>query len=389
MLNRNEIGWPGPEALSRVGVPRSQVVLDVVLLGALATWAVSDAYASGHFDDLLRVPLPVLLLAFGAFLLCVFQCTTQRQLLLRSVGLLAVLAAVGWVALMTGAVVMAAVLLIAGAAMAVERLPLWAGLLCAVPLAHFFAIQIPEADTVGIAVAMAGILLGGYAFRLDAQARGAGFRLLAQERAAHEAEAVSAALAERARIAREIHDVLAHSLSAQLVHLEAARIRIERGPEGPFRDELLERVTAARGMARSGLVETRQALSALRGELTPVEEFLREIAAEEGADSVVSGERLSMPPEVSQAVRRVAQEALTNARKHAPGGRVRLLFSYEERGVRLEVRDSGATVHRGELSKSGSGYGLLGMQERAELLGGTLEVGPEGAGFMVRLRVPV
>ncbi|QDY79405.1 sensor histidine kinase [Streptomyces qinzhouensis] len=388
MPNGDVKRWPGQEALSRVGVPRSLLVLDTVLMGSLATWAVSDAYVSGHFDGL-RVALPAVLLALGAFLVCAFQATTRRRQLPLSVGVLVALAAVGWAALTAGAVVMAAVLLIAGAAMAVERLPLWAGLLCAVPLANIFAIRIPEADGVGIAIIMAGILLGGYAFRLDAQARGAGFRLLAQERAAREAEAISAALAERARIAREIHDVLAHSLSAQLVHLEAARIRIERGPEGAFRDELLERVTAARGMARSGLAETRQALSALRGELTPVEEFLREIAAEEGADSVVTGERLSMSPEVSQAVRRVAQEALTNARKHAPGGRVRLLFSYERSGVKLEVRDSGPTVHRGELSESGSGYGLLGMRERAELLGGTLETGPEGAGFLVRLRVPV
>ncbi len=74
---------------------------------------------------------------------------------------------------------------------------------------------------------MAG--LAGYVLRLDAEARGSAQRLLAQERAAREAEAESAALAERARIAREIHDVLAHSLSAQLVHLEAARLLIERG----------------------------------------------------------------------------------------------------------------------------------------------------------------
>ncbi|MGV9311676.1 sensor histidine kinase [Streptomyces sp. NPDC003691] len=388
MLNRIMNGWPGQEALSRVGVPRSELVLDVILLGSLATWAVSDAYASGRFGGV-RIPLPVLALALGALAGSAFQRTTRRHELLRSLALLAALAAVGWAALASGASVMAAVLWIAAAKMAVERLPLWIGLLCAVPLANIFAVQIPEADGLGIAITMAGILLGGYAFRLDAQARGAGFQLLAQERAAREAEAVSAAFAERARIAREIHDVLAHSLSAQLVHLEAARIRIERGPEGPFRDDILERVTAARGMARSGLAETRQALSALRGELTPVEEFLREIAAEEGADSLVTGERRSMPPEVSQAVRRVAQEALTNARKHAPGGRVRMVLAYEERGVKLEVRDSGPTVHRGELSRSGSGYGLLGMRERAELLGGTLEAGPEGAGFMVRLRVPV
>ncbi len=111
-----------------------------------------------------------------------------------------------------------------------------------------------------------GLALAGYVLRLDAEARGSAQRLLAQERAARAAEAESAALAERARIAREIHDVLAHSLSAQLVHLEAARLLIERGAD---RDQILERVVAARGMARDGLAETRQALSALRGRDVP------------------------------------------------------------------------------------------------------------------------
>ncbi|MFE0423754.1 sensor histidine kinase [Streptomyces sp. NPDC058953] len=380
--------WPGREALSELGVPRTQIVLDVVLLGALATWALSSAYASGRLHGWWLI-FPVFALLVGGGTGILLRRTTRDRKLVASAGLIGVLGAMGWASHGVGADVMAALMWISGAALALERLPLLIGLLGAVPLASSFAAQVPEADALGTAITMAGILFGGCALRLDAQARGAGFRLLAQERAAREAEAVSAALAERARIAREIHDVLAHSLSAQLVHLEAARIQIQRGPAGAFRDEILDRVTAARGMARNGLAETRQALSALRGELTPVEEYLREIAAEDGADTLVTGERLAMAPEVSQAVRRVAQEALTNARKHAPGGRVRLLLAYEGSGVRLEVRDSGPTVHSGELSRSGSGYGLLGMRERAELLGGTLEAGPEGAGFAVRLRVPV
>ncbi|MEU5159919.1 sensor histidine kinase [Streptomyces sp. NPDC020875] len=387
MITGKAMRWPGREALSELGVPRSQIVLDVVLLGSLATWALSSAYTSaGLHGWWLLFPVAALLVGAGA--VCGLRRTTRDRRLAVSMGLIVVLGGMGWASYVVGTDVMAAVLWISGAALALERLPLLIGLLMAVPLASSFAIQVPEADALGTAITMAGIVFGGCALRLDAQARGAGFRLLAQERAAREAEAVSAALAERARIAREIHDVLAHSLSAQLVHLEAARIQIERGPEGAFRDEILERVTAARGMARSGLAETRQALSALRGELTPVEDYLREIAAEGGADTVVTGERLAMAPEVSQAVRRVAQEALTNARKHAPGGRVRLLLAYEAGGVRLEIRDSGPAVHSCELSRSGSGYGLLGMRERAELLGGTLEAGPEGAGFLVRLRVP-
>ncbi|MFF5422159.1 sensor histidine kinase, partial [Streptomyces misionensis] len=175
---------------------------------------------------------------------------------------------------------------------------------------------------------------------------------------------------------------------AQLVHLEAARLLIEREPAGEFRDGVLERVVAARSMAREGLAETRQALSALRGEVSPVEDFLRQLVAADPAEVSVEGERRALTAETSQTVRRVAQEALTNVRKHAPGARVLVRLEYLPDEVALEVRDSGG-VPGSELAGSGSGYGLLGMRERAELMGGTLEAGPAEEGFVVSLRVPV
>ncbi|MFF0449267.1 sensor histidine kinase [Streptomyces sp. NPDC004609] len=376
--------WPARESLSRIGVPRSRIAVDVLLLSGLATWAVSSAYTSDVFRGW-RAVLPVLGLMICVVAVLGFHRTTTDNRLSVSLALLTVLAALGWAGYWAGASITAAVLWITVSALAVERLPIVFGLVTGLLMAGSFSMLL--GDVLGTVITAAGMLLGGCTLRQDAEARGAGFRLLAQERAARRAEAVSAALAERARIAREIHDVLAHSLSAQLVHLEAARIQIERGPEGPFRDQILERVVAARGMAREGLAETRQALSALRGEMVPVEDYLREIAAEDGAETVVAGERRPLPAEASQAVRRVAQEALTNARKHAPGARVRMTFAYEEGGVTLEVRNWGTTASGGELGASGSGYGLLGMRERAELLGGALEAGPEGEGFMVRLRV--
>jgi signal transduction histidine kinase len=232
----------------------------------------------------------------------------------------------------------------------------------------------------------AGLLLGGYTVRLDAEARAATHRLLEQERAARKAEAESAALAERARIAREIHDVLAHSLSAQSVHLEATRLLIERGAE---RELVLERVVAARRMAREGLAETRQALSALRGDLTPVEDFLHDLVAAEGAQLEVGGEPRKLAAEAGLAVRRVAQEAMTNVRKHAPGARIALRLEYRPGEVELEFRDFGGRAPvDNSLGASGAGYGLRGMRERAELLGGALDAGPAEEGFVVRLRVP-
>lgn len=97
-------------------------------------------------------------------------------------------------------------------------------------------------------------------------------------------------------------------------------------------------------MARDGLAETRQALSALRGDLTPLEEFLAQLVETAGgtAEVTITGERRPLPAEASQAVRRVAQEALTNARRHAPGAGVRVRLDYAAREVVLDVRDSGA-----------------------------------------------
>ncbi|MFF3398711.1 sensor histidine kinase [Streptomyces sp. NPDC002659] len=377
--------WPTREALSRLGVPRVRIALDIAVLAGLAAWAVYSAYDAEVFHGPGAV-LPPLGLLCSAAAVFGFHRTTLANRLGPSLGLVAALAAVGAAAYIAGAAVPAMVLWISASVTAMERLPLFAGLGTAAVMSVGFALA--DDSELGAYFTIAAVLLGGYSLRLDAQARGAGFRLLAQERAAREAEATSVALAERARIAREIHDVLAHSLSAQLVHLEAARIQIERGPQGPFREQILERVVAARVMAREGLAETRQALSALRGEMAPVEDYLRELAVADGAETEVTGERRRLTAEASQAVRRVAQEALTNARKHAPGAKVRIRLAYEKDEVALEVRDSGAGAHGGELGASGSGYGLLGMRERAELLGGTLEAGPEGEGFVVRLRVP-
>ncbi|WP_326653071.1 MULTISPECIES: histidine kinase [unclassified Streptomyces] len=377
--------WPTREALSRLGIPRVRTALDVTLLAGLSAWAVYSAYDADVFHGRGAV-LPPLGLLCCVLAALSFQRTTLANRLLPSLGLIGGIVAVGMGAYAAGTAVPAMVPLISASLMATERLPLMAGLGSVAVMSPGFALT-ADSD-LGAVCAIAAVLLGGCSLRLDAQARGAGFRLLAQERAAREAEATSAALAERARIAREIHDVLAHSLSAQLVHLEAARLQIEREPEGPFRAQILERVVAARSMAREGLEETRQALSALRGEMVPVEDYLRELAVADGAETGVRGERRQLTAEASQAVRRVAQEALTNVRKHAPGARVRMLLTYAEAEVALEVRDSGTTTKTGEVGATGAGYGLLGMRERAELLGGTLEAGPEGEGFVVRLRVP-
>ncbi|MGW3443478.1 sensor histidine kinase [Streptomyces sp. NPDC001076] len=375
--------WPSREALSREGLtrPRRSLAWGVRLIVlALLLWS---AFNQSHVHGW-GVAAAVAGVFVTALVSWGFFRTTYAHRLGPSLALITVLLVIAVVAEISGFRGPALVIWCGCGISALERLPVAIALpVASVGLASYSAFNNDVWLTT--AATVVGMALAGYVMRLDAEARGSAQRLLAQERAARAAEAESAALAERARIAREIHDVLAHSLSAQMVHLEAARLLIERGAD---REQILERVVAARGMARDGLAETRQALSALRGELTPLEDFLTELVGSTGgAEVTVTGDRRSLPAEASQTVRRVAQEALTNVRKHAHGAKVQVRLDYSEHEVTLKVRDSGGRP--GELSGAGGGYGLLGMRERAELLGGSLEAGRDDEGFEVRLRVPV
>ncbi|MEU7087381.1 sensor histidine kinase [Streptomyces achromogenes] len=375
--------WPSREALGPIGLSRPRRLLAWtvrLLVLSMLLWAAFSQRHVGPWGALTAAAG----VALAALVSWAFFRTTYEHRLVPSLALMGVLLGIAATAEATGFNGPALVIWCGCGVSALERLPLGTSVpVATAALASYSAFT--DDAWLTTAATVAGLALAGYVLRLDAEARGNAQRLLAQERAAREAEAESAALAERARIAREIHDVLAHSLSAQLVHLEAARLLIENGAD---RERILERVVAARGMARDGLAETRQALSALRGELTPLEDFLTELArTADGAEVTVTGERRPLSAEASQAVRRVAQEALTNVRKHAHGARVDVRLDYNEHEVTLNVRDSGGRP--GELDGSGGGYGLLGMRERAELLGGSLDAGPVGEGFVVTLKVPV
>lgn len=231
----------------------------------------------------------------------------------------------------------------------------------------------------GLMSAFVGLTLGAVASRQGAAA----------QEATRRAEAANAVLAERSHLAREIHDILAHSLSAQIVHLEGARLLLARDGD---RVQALDRVERARNLARSGLDETRRALATLRGEVPEPKEVIAELAEEFHAstgrpcDVQVTGEPRELSPQAGLAVVRTAQEALTNIRKHAPGARARVILRYLSDKVELEVTDTGGTESVVRLG--GGGYGLVGMRERAELIDGTLVTGPDGTGFRVSLRVP-
>ncbi|HTF51349.1 MAG TPA: histidine kinase [Pseudonocardia sp.] len=222
-------------------------------------------------------------------------------------------------------------------------------------------------------------------------------QLLAELRRSQEAQARAANLSERQRLAREMHDVLAHSLSGLLLQLEGARMLAVDNPHDPRLPQIIER---AHHLGRSGLAEARQAIGALRGDLLPGPERLAGLAEEFERDRAVpcrftvSGHVHELGSEAQVALYRVAQEALTNIAKHAAPDRVELHLSYEPENTRLVVEDFASAVpafpptgRTGRASDT-DGYGLAGMRERAELLGGRLATTTTGSGFRVELGLP-
>jgi len=204
------------------------------------------------------------------------------------------------------------------------------------------------------------------------------------------AQAQAAALGERQRLAREMHDVLAHSLSGLVLNLEGARLIAEQGEVDP---KMAAAIGRAHRLAKTGLEEARRAIGMLRDDALPGPQRLAELAAEFEADTGVActftldGDQHELGGDNQLTLYRVAQEALTNARKHARAERVEIRLAHEASGTRLTVEDF-ETNRDQPPPGGGTGYGLTGMRERAELLGGTLTAGPTPQGFRVELWVP-
>jgi signal transduction histidine kinase len=188
-----------------------------------------------------------------------------------------------------------------------------------------------------------------------------------------------------------MHDVLAHSLSGLVLNLEGARLLADRTGADPQIADAIER---ARRLAKAGLEEARRAIAMLRDEALPGPERLQSLASEFEGDSgvactlSVSGDGRDLESDSRLALYRVAQEALTNIRKHAQADRVELRLAYEPSGTRLTIEDFEVLAEHPPPG-DGSGYGLTGMRERAELMGGTLTAGSTEGGFRVELWVPL
>lgn len=274
------------------------------------------------------------------------------------------------------------------------------GVITAVALA---IIAVSLRDVLGLSDIVANYVLFGTAWVLGFATRNR--RLLLAElemrsieaERARRAEARRAVAEERARIARELHDVVAHSVSVMVVQTGAARRLLDTQPE-----QARGSLETIEETGRSALSELRRVVGILRSEAgdepasresQPTLDDLQLLVAAVRAAGVpvrldVTGEPSSLPPGVGVSAYRIVQEALTNVLKHAgitTRVDVRIHRSAEE--LEVEVVDDGIGAAAG---KPGEGHGLVGMRERALLYGGALEAGPlSSGGFRVRARLPL
>jgi len=216
--------------------------------------------------------------------------------------------------------------------------------------------------------------------------------LLAQLEDARDAEAESVALAERTRIAQDLHDVLAQTLSGLAVQVQAARRMARRDQASNELRELLDRTGK---LVKDGLGDARRAVGALRGRQTPSLDRLTELVERYRVDLELDvtlstiGTHRDLPPQADLALYRGAQEALTNAARYARGACVTVTLSYEPKTTVLTVEDRRAEPGPAPSALVvGSGLGLTGMRERLDEAGGSADMGPTPDGWRVRMEVP-
>jgi signal transduction histidine kinase len=273
----------------------------------------------------------------------------------------------------------------------------WVGLLITVACVSTQLDDSFISNVLWVGAIMSGAWLAGFAVSSRTlQVREAEERAnrLAREREERAKEAVAE---ERARIARELHDVVAHSVSVMTVQAGAVRRLLK--PEQQREREALETIETT---GRQALNEMRRLLGILR-QAEGADGEAPELAPQPGIDSLdrlvrqvrrsgmpvelrVEGERYDVAPTVDIAVYRVVQEALTNALRHAGPAQAEVVLRFADDGLELEVSNDGSNEQNGD----GTGHGLEGMRERIAFTGGTLHAGPrDGGGFVVRALIPL
>ena len=215
--------------------------------------------------------------------------------------------------------------------------------------------------------------------------------LLAQEATIREVREQMATMAERSRLARELHDILAHCLSGLSVQLEGAQLRAAETAADAM---LSNQIACARELARDGTLNARRAVRALRGDELPgpgqLPQLVSSTASVLGVPVTVrvDGVPRPLPPEAALTAYRTVQEALTNVAKHAgPGATASIVLTWAAESLDISVADTGGD--RGAAAGQAGGFGLAGMAERAALHGGHLQAGHSGDGFTVRLSLPL
>ena len=237
---------------------------------------------------------------------------------------------------------------------------------------------------------LAGRYAGGHQRRADQMTSYAALLQREQDRVAADALA-----GERARIARELHDIVAHSVSVMGVQAGAARLSMDTEP-----DRARQVLLSVEETAREAVGELHRLLGVLRADSQPPElapqpglaDLPGLLAQTQEAGVAVTltieGAPVSLPAGVDLAAYRIVQEALTNVRKHAAPCAASLRIAYVDSRITLEVRDTGTPARHLEAGKNG-GHGLMGMRERAAVYGGILEAGPDTAGgFRVSAILP-
>ncbi|GAB7037306.1 MULTISPECIES: sensor histidine kinase [Catenuloplanes] len=267
---------------------------------------------------------------------------------------------------------------------------LWVALLMAIPCFRFT----PDNNAFVVWLLFLVVIVLGDQVRRRTRAQQS---LEVQEEITDLARAQRAVLEERARIAREMHDVVAHHMSMIAVRAETAPYRLAELP-GPARDEF----TAIADAARETLADMRRLLGVLRTsrpddpQLTPQPTLadlptLIATASRAGMPVTLETDEIEpAPPEpVSLAAYRIVQEAVANAGRHAPGAVVRVTVFPENGALRVTVANGPAPAGSTSLSPAGSGHGLMGMRERAQALGGTFVAMPSRGGFEVSATLPL
>ena len=381
---RSPVERPTPwERLRRV----DPLVWDSLLAAAVLIVSIGGATAARQSSSPSRPPLGVeayLLLVLG----CVPLVARRRRPLVTLVAVLAAAVALSWVAEGFDLGLAAAVAVYSAAAhLTRDRFARIAAPTSVVAVVACQALGYPGTNWVEVAIAAtfsAGLpmLIGRIGFNRR--------RRISVDRDRAAADAVAQ---ERARIARELHDIVAHAMSVMVVQAGAARTVVDHDPEAAR--AAIGRIEET---GRDGLTEMRRLIGILKGSgdgadlapqpgldrLGPLLDSIR--GAGVPVECVTRGEPRSLPTGVDLAAYRFVQEALTNVVKHAGAASARVSLEWAPDALVVEVADDG----RGGLAdRASAGHGLVGMRERVALYGGSLDAGPRaGGGFAVRARLP-